>query len=623
MILFPAYIFLASSIIEPQDLKLIERIQVNANRNLLHSQTLSSGRTDLVFSDEKLSLNRSISDWLVQIPGLSLNGQGGLMQSYSLRGLSRSRIRTEVDGIPIITDRRAGNSISFIPPELFSSVSVQKGPSSTIFGSEAMGGVIALSTITPESLNLSINQQTNGDQTSLAMSYGSEKIKTGLVYRNSENSLAANNKELNTQFKQTAGLIKYQDSLNKYDFILSFLASNTQDIGKSSELFPDKRITVYPEEFHSLSQFQLSYQKDWLIKFYHHYQNWDSEVKRINSRTNLTAYQANTLGSLFYQSHQFLSGEGRMGVEWVARRGVNISEQELDQNSHLNFSHTLLDGKQDNIGFFIDDHWQVDQVNLMAAIRYDTISQKNTYQKSTRHGDKLNTSFAATWQISDTLKLHSEYGTGFRFPTLSELYFNGETPRGSTLGNTHLAPETSKGASLDLYYQNDISKLTLSGYVQNLDNYIERYRINSDLRSYRNIEQAKIHGIELSYEFQLNDYLSHQLSYQWQQGENKNNETLSDLNPSQWHFRSTLALDNASFHNHFSYRETYSDFGDGEEQLNSAFIWNLKWQYQLDSHLDLSIYTNNLLDKLYYGSADEDADFQPGRTIGIELKYQF
>jgi len=65
----------------------IEKISVSANRNYLNQKTLMALPADTLLVNEQLSPNRSIADWLVQLPGLSLNGQGGLMQSYSLRGL--------------------------------------------------------------------------------------------------------------------------------------------------------------------------------------------------------------------------------------------------------------------------------------------------------------------------------------------------------------------------------------------------------------------------------------------------------------------------------------------------------------------------------------------------------
>ncbi|WP_141235539.1 TonB-dependent receptor [Pseudoalteromonas sp. NBT06-2] len=66
---------------------------------------------------------------------------------------------------------------------------------------------------------------------------------------------------------------------------------------------------------------------------------------------------------------------------------------------------------------------------------------------------KTKYSLSNTYLLSENLKFHSEFSTGFRFPTLSELYFNGETPRGTTLGNINLEPETSRTLGIALTYQ--------------------------------------------------------------------------------------------------------------------------------------------------------------------------
>ena len=105
--------------------KTLEKLVVTGQREHLAGEELEEivvrGDRDLLFQDlmQTLSVrkwirrrrchNRTIGDWLAAEFGISLNGQGGLPQSYSLRGMSRSRIRTEVDGVPIITDRAAGN----------------------------------------------------------------------------------------------------------------------------------------------------------------------------------------------------------------------------------------------------------------------------------------------------------------------------------------------------------------------------------------------------------------------------------------------------------------------------------------------------------------------------------
>ena len=124
--------------------------------------------------------------------GVSLNGQGGQFQSYAVRGFSRARIRTEVDGIPIITDRRAGNSISFIAPDLFSDVTVLKGPSSTIYGSQALGGVVSLNTQMSEQSTIKLEGKKNNSFKGLTVKHKQDDLALGIAYQSANNDNAAN-----------------------------------------------------------------------------------------------------------------------------------------------------------------------------------------------------------------------------------------------------------------------------------------------------------------------------------------------------------------------------------------------------------------------------------------------
>ena len=64
----------------------LEEVVVTANRNLLN-QSLSQSHTSYeVNLNDVVGFRRSLADLAVQAPGVSLNGQGGLFQSYSLRG---------------------------------------------------------------------------------------------------------------------------------------------------------------------------------------------------------------------------------------------------------------------------------------------------------------------------------------------------------------------------------------------------------------------------------------------------------------------------------------------------------------------------------------------------------
>ena len=604
------------AVAEPQ----MEEIHISAQRNLLGQDLFPTNATQAIAADEQVSLNRTVADWIERLPGVSFNGQGGLLQSYSIRGFSRWRIRTEVDGVPIITDRRAGNSASFIPPDLLDLATVQRGPGSTLYGSGAMGGVISLSSASPEGLSVSAASQSDDRQSSATVAYGEEgKFAGALSYRHANRAHDAQGNALNTGFEQVAGVAKFHKDFGSKRLSMSWLPSYGSDIGKSSATYPDQRITDYPVELHSIVQLQLIGDGAWLLRFYHHYQDWEVRTEQVNERTNLTDYRAHTVGGVFYNSLGYLDGQGRWGLEWVGRRGVSVKDQEFNAHGELLFSQQQIEGDQDNIALFVNHQWEFDKLQLGGGLRYDYIDQSQ--REESRSDDQLNLSANGNWNLSDRWALSAELGTGFRFPSLTELYFDGVTPRGDTLGNPDLDPEENRAVQLGLHYSVDTLGIVANTYYNDLENYIERYRVSDDLLSYRNLDDAEIWGYEIEFAWQASDRWTHQLSYQWQRGEDGQGDWLADLNPPGWRYLLNWQGDLVGLRSDLNYRESRFDFGEGEQALSSALIWNASLQRDWGAAWRVSAYVNNILDRQYLGSADEDSPYQPGRTVGIRLNW--
>jgi vitamin B12 transporter len=598
----------------------LEEVYVTAARNLLGQDLSAPAASEVITGLDQVSMNRTVADWMERLPGVSLNGQGGLLQGYSVRGFSRWRLRTEVDGIPIFIDRRAGNSASFIPPDLLRATTVARGPGSGLYGSGAMGGVISLDTVSADHLQVTATGQSGDNQRSIAVLAGkADSYSAGFSYRRADSAEDARGNELNSGFEQMTGLLKGQHKLGGLQLTASWLPSIGEDIGKSSALYPEDRISDYPQQFHSLSRLQLKQGQQWLVQFTHHYQDWDSHTQRVGGRRNETNYLAHTVGGLFYHQADWAQGEGRWGLEWTGRRGVDIEDREFDADGTFVAASQLIDGEQDNLALFANQQWRVGAATFGGGLRYDHVELSNEGVK--RSDQNLGLTLNTRWVLSQRWSLDGELASGFRFPELTELYFNGVTPRGDTLGNPDLQPEKNRALQGGLQYDDGRLRAGINAYYNQLQDYIERYRVNDDLRSYRNIDDASIWGYELSLSWHPGERWSHELSYQWQQGEDEHGNTLADLNPPG--LRYLLGWDSGwiSASSDLSYRESRSGFGSGEQPLSSALIWNARLKRSLGDAWQLELYAANLLDETYRGAADEDAAYQPGRTVGFRVSW--
>lgn len=599
----------------------LEEVAVIGRRDAVASG-LGSTTTAFLEFNEQVSLNRTVGDWIEQLPGVSLNGQGGLLQAYSIRGFSRWRVRTEVNGVPIITDRRAGNSASFVPPDLITEVAVEKSASSTLYGSGAMGGVVSLDTRPPTGLSVKAEGASNGEQLALTLLSGNaEGISTGLSMRRANGADDPNGDALNTGYEQIAGVLSGNRAVGDLQINYSWLPSLGRHIGKSNSLFPNRRLSSYPDEKHSVAQLELRSRSSWFLRAYHHYQDWETEVERVGQRRNLTRYDAHTVGGLFQKTTAMLAGAGSFGLEWVGRRGVTIDDEEFDPNGTLLVAQRLVDGAQDTLAAFADQQWRFGALNLSGGVRYDRIEQRSSVRDDS--DGQWSGSLALDTPLGDAWSLRGEIASGYRFPALSERYFNGTTPRGEVLGNPKLRAETRNSAELALRFSPSSSMFNagVSVYFSDLQDYIERYAINSERVSFRNLEGASIQGFELDLSVQTGG-LGHRLSYQWQEGEDDEGSTLADLNPPGLRYFLSWERERQGFYSDFTWRPARDEFGADEVPLESAVIWNARFTQRMASDWRAELFLSNILDEEYRSTADNVAPLQPGRIVGLRFEWR-
>ena len=614
-------VFLVTTLCSHPSASELEEVVILGARNELSQALSGSTNVPLVTRDDQVSLDRTLADWLAAAPGISLNGQGGLFQSYSLRGLSRARIRTEIDGVPIVTDRPAGNAIGFLPPFLLQSVSGVMGPVSALYGSEAMGGVV---TVKPQWFSapvMNASAQTNDAARSLSVGapLGAD-TSLGWTLRRANDAEAANGESLHSQYRQTAVQLQHRTRWNGLTARVSALGSWGQDIGKSSKAFPDIQITDYPHERHSVLKFELAREHKWLWRGFHHAQDWQSRTMQPDGTAAENQYRAQTVGSLFYLANDLAGGTGRMGLEWVGRRGVEIRYRERDASGDVIVSNTPVDGQQDNAGLFVDHEWRLGSWHLGMGFRFDHISQTAVGAK--RHHSAPSASLRLDGQLSPNWMVYANAGSGFRFPTLSELYYRGITARGSIEGNPALERERSRAAEVGVSGVIGAVTISMNAYRTKIQDYIERYSVDGDLRSYRNLGEGTIEGYEVTLDYQPSGAWQHQLSYQHQTGDERvTGDALADLNPPGWRYLGKYR--NAAFSAAVDvmHRPERPRFGPGEVPLDATTVANLRLAWDISAQWQCSLACLNCSDKNFYGSADDLAPLQPGRAFSLGVTW--
>jgi iron complex outermembrane receptor protein len=291
----------------------VERFTVVATPTFVNDN-LASIAPQYRYDASNIALRLHVNDILVQSPSVTLNGQGGQIQNINIRGLSRWRIQSLIDGVPIISDRRAGSSVGFVPPSLIDSVQVSTGGTSTYLGSGAIGGAVNLMFADRLRPTLRIGYDTNQSMKAYQFAGGGDTTDFMVSHRTANNGSDAKGNSLFDQFTQSMLFLRYNpNSSANFEYSLGTdknastgpvtsawtLFSSNSDIGKSSSDFPERRITEYPTNKHWIGKVQFEFNTtntDIDADIWWHISSLDTETLRPAQRINESSSDASDFG---------------------------------------------------------------------------------------------------------------------------------------------------------------------------------------------------------------------------------------------------------------------------------------------------------------------------------------
>jgi iron complex outermembrane receptor protein len=577
--------------------------------------------TSIIEPDELPAPPSSLTDMVAEVPAVSQNGQGGLFQTYSVRGVSRQRIMTLVSGMRIVGERRAGVSASFLDPRLMRSVDVLRGPSSTFYGSGALGGVIQIFPRRFDSWVAEGGYLSQGDESHLLAGWGDGKWSIGLARRQASESEAPNGDTLNTGFEQTSGILERRWQTGKLRYEILGVASRGVDIGKSNTDFPERN-TIYPEEEHFLLRFGMHGDSDWKLEAWAHPNTLQTNVSEAGETSDVDN-EAFDFG-LNWQKQLRVAGTvaTRFGIDYFGRRGVSAVETATDLTTgESTMQRTLDDGEDNEAGLYGSMEWNVGRAVILAGARFAYQSQSNGRQPST--DDTALTGFAGlVLPLGAGFELASNLGSGLRFPSLSERYFSGTTGRGEVIGNPALDPERSINVDVGLRWYGE--KLFVSGFVSRneISDYIERLEIEPELLTFVNLVSGTITGFEISGFYQFDDHWTFNFGGHLFEGVDERDDPLADVPANRFNLGGVWRRGPWVAELRWEQRADIGEPGPGEKAIPSVSLVSTSLRYALGNGIDVSLSGRNLLDELYFNSADRKVAYSPGRAIGLTLRWR-
>ncbi|OBT15531.1 ligand-gated channel [Vibrio sp. UCD-FRSSP16_10] len=155
----------ASPMVLAQETFTFDEVVVSATRTEQNKSDVSSSVATVSRDDLDAQMNNNLKDTLKYTPGVQAQGSGRFgVSGFNIRGMEDSRVKLMVDGVqqPVpynpgsTQQRKYPNSIE---TDTLAGIEVNKGPSSSLYGSDALGGVVLMRTKNPDDVLL-----TDGDE---------------------------------------------------------------------------------------------------------------------------------------------------------------------------------------------------------------------------------------------------------------------------------------------------------------------------------------------------------------------------------------------------------------------------------------------------------------------------
>jgi vitamin B12 transporter len=411
------------------------------------------------------------SDLLRLSPGLSVASTGprGTQTQVRIRGAEANHTLLFVDGIRF-NDPAAGNEARFelLTGDLLSRIEVVRGPQSALWGSEALGGVIAVETASPEVAGLTAL----GEYGSLDTSRGSAQFgaqagavalsgTAGYIRSAGTDSFGARGER--DGFENKAGSLKavlrpsadgelglvghYVEGRSEYDGFdrVTFRRADTLDLTRN-------RIAA-------IRGWGRVEQGGWSLML-------DGSYLASANRNRLGEEPLNrTFGERFTLGAQ-LSKELALGggTHRITAAGEHEGEQ-FRGRDQVFFGGTDQDRTRDLTGVIAE--WRADwsdRFTTGVAVRHDSFSAFR---------DATTLRAEALFRLIEKVTLHAGYGEGIAQPTFFDLF--GFFP-GSFVGNPALKPEWSNGYEAGVRWANDRASFGVTGFSNRLrDEIVETF----------------------------------------------------------------------------------------------------------------------------------------------------
>jgi outer membrane receptor for ferrienterochelin and colicins len=474
---------------------------------------------------EKKSFN-DLAEVLKNVPGISIVGSG-TSKEIMIRGMHYMYTLYLIDGRPMsaggeahrisgggVNPAASGNSLASLPPvSMIERIEVVRGPMSSLYGSEAMGGVINIITKkTPSEWTGTVKGEYTKAQS--VTSSDSHLASANLAGPIIQDLLSLQTYGLISGADQSEYITLYQNRAFGAKTILAIDKANSAWVNydytkqESGSTLATSSVSQTFAAGHDLklNKFDVSSYLQRAVRY------------KPSSSITYDVLTFNTQANYFFETNALTFG-------------AQYKEEELDDNQG-----NFLPNKPDlltrwSYSVFAEDEWNIlGDLALVGGVRYND---------SEAFRSNISPRVYAVYHIGDDLIVKGGVASGYKAPGLRQSaddFDSSKSATGMLIGNPNLRPESSVNYEISLAYNNKDIGLGADVTVYHTD-YKDKLEIYTyctasngacsynnlsgynTIRFYRNLEKAQIEGLEASLRFSPIDRLALGGSYTYTDSE--------------------------------------------------------------------------------------------------------
>ncbi|KCZ53587.1 hypothetical protein HY29_16870 [Hyphomonas beringensis] len=546
-------------------------------------------------------------DAVASAPGVTINQNGsfGGNASVRIRGASSGQTLVLIDGVPVNdpSGTDGGYNFAFMDTDNIERIEVLKGPQSTLWGSDAIGGVVSITTKTPEpglggtvfGEYGSFNTFRGGASVGGANDTGDFRLSAsridtdGISKADEANGNTEEDGYESSTLSARGGLnlannirldsgVMWNDAESEYDSYSGTAQGSVADgdeVTKNETLSSHVALTVPLFDDRFVNEIMIGY----------------SDISRKNYTNGVNSYEADGDRTIYRYQGTFTINDANKLAFGAEREETTANDEDA-----------AIDGL-----FALYEFKPVEKLTLTGGVRVDDHD---------KFGSETTGRAAAAYTANDQLTLRASWGQGFKAPSIFQSTYIC-TFCGLSDPNPNLKPETSEAFDLGFDWQsaNGKTKAGVTYFDQETENMIDF----SYTAGYDNIALVNSKGVEVYGSHQFTDWLGVSANYAYIDAEDGDGAELPRLPENSGDVTISLTPE-GPFSGAVLVRYNGEEANTTGTTLDSWTRVDLTGSYNIDDRLELYARIENLFDEDYqqilgYGT--------PGLSgsVGVKLRY--